>query len=61
MFKNKWRKITFYIWVICIPLALLGGFLRGYNPRIFTVLLTVGIIGAAAGLVILKTLGRKAR
>jgi len=58
MFKNKWIKITFYIWVICIPLALLRGFLRA---SISTVLLTVGIIGAVAGLVISKTLGGKVR
>ena len=56
MFKNKWRKTTFYIWLISIPCALDGGFLREYSAS-FTVLLVVGLIGSIVGLVILKELG----
>ncbi|MCD6210943.1 MAG: hypothetical protein J7J01_08695 [Methanophagales archaeon] len=56
MFKNKWRKTTFYIWLISIPCALGGGFLREYSAS-FTVLLVAGLIGSIVGLVILKVLG----
>jgi len=56
MFKNKWRKTTFYIWLISIPCALTGGFLREYSAS-FTVLLVAGLIGSIVGLVILKVLG----
>jgi len=51
--------MVFRIWIISIPLALLGGALRGYdflNP-VSEVLLTAGLIGSLIGLVILKTLG----
>ena len=56
MFKNKWMKTTFYIWLISIPCALAGGFLREYSAS-FTVLLVAGLIGSIVGLVILKELG----
>ena len=56
MLKNKWRKTTFYIWLISIPCALAGGFLREYSAS-FTVLLVAGLIGSIVGLVILKVLG----
>ena len=56
MFKNKWMKTTFYIWLISIPCALAGGFLREYSAS-FTVLLVAGLIGSIVGLVILKVLG----
>jgi len=45
MLKNKWRKTTFYIWLISIPCALAGGFLREYSAS-FTVLLVAGLIGS---------------
>lgn len=60
MFKNKWRKITFYIWLVSIPCVLVGGFLREYGVA-FTALLVAGLIGSIVGLVILKVLGGKVK
>lgn len=63
MFKNKWRIAVFYIWVVCIPLSLLGGALKGYNlfHNLSTLFLAIGLIGSSLGLIILKTLGGRAR
>jgi H+/gluconate symporter-like permease len=60
MFRNKWRKFVFYLWVVTIPLSIVGGILRQLNLfyPYATPIMLVGIFGALAGLVILKTLGR---
>ncbi len=57
---NKWRKLSFYIWLVSIPFALIGGFLKEYGT-IFTALLVAGITGSVAGFLILKFLGGRAK
>ncbi len=57
MFRNKWRKATFWIWVICIPLLLAGGTVKKLYPSTFlsTILLTTGGVGVFVGFILLKT------
>ncbi len=57
MFRNKWRKATFWIWVASFPCAWIGWVLRGYNS-VFAAVMVAGVIGSVVGLIILKTLGR---
>lgn len=62
MFRNKWRKITFYLWGVSVPLALVGGLLKG-NPSLHNLgmwFLAIGLLGASIGLVLLKALGGRA-
>ncbi len=62
MFYNYWRKLAWVLWVVCIPLALVGGLLRGAVPHgVANALLAVGLLGCVAGLILLKSLGRRLR
>lgn len=61
MFRNKWRKRTFWIWVVCIPLLLAGGVVKKLYPTnlLSTILLTIGGVGVFVGVILLKTVGRR--
>lgn len=54
MFKNKWRRYSFYILLVSIPCALIGGLiLKGYEP-VSNILLVAGIGGSIIGFLTLK-------
>ncbi len=60
MFKNKWRKRAFYIWVVGIPASIIFGILKNLNLfyPMADYLFIFSIVVNLFGLVLLKIGGR---
>ena len=60
MFRNKWRKLSFYLFLFLIPFALVSGFI-GKDEPIFNIITIIATIGVMVGFFILKFLGGRAK
>ena len=59
MFRNRWRKTAFYIWIITIPTALTGAMLYVVHApeSLATGMIGAGIAGSVIALFVLKAGG----
>ena len=59
MTENQFRRIAFWLFVIFIPAALIGGLMKylnsGSGPG--SILILIGMIGALIGFILLKIAG----
>ena len=60
MFRNKYRKLSFYLFLLLIPVALITGFIAKYEP-VFNIITTIATIGVMTGFFILKFLGGRTK
>ena len=60
MFRNKWRKLSFYLFLFLIPVALVSGFM-GKDEPIFNIITIIATIGVMVAFFILKFLGGRAK